>query len=62
MELPGLSDVSQALSLIGTTARMDFRLQNASAAAALAASPPASGAAERLQYYLSFLDSFTPTS
>ena len=61
VELPGLSDVSQALSLIGTTARMDFRLQNASAAAALAASPPASGAAERLQYYLSFLDSFTPT-
>lgn len=31
VELPGLSDVSEALSLIGTTAQLDFRLQRSDA-------------------------------
>lgn len=62
VELPGIDDVSQALALIGTTAQMDFRLQTASAAAALDATYPlASESAFQLDRYLALMESFTPT-
>jgi preprotein translocase subunit SecD len=60
VELPGMSDIDQALSLIGTTAMMDFRLQDASKAALLAAQATDS-AQDILTQYMDYLDSFTAT-
>jgi preprotein translocase subunit SecD len=61
VELPGLTDIDQALSLIGTTALMDFRLQDASKAAAILATQASGSADDVLTQYLSYLDSFVAT-
>ena len=60
VELAGLENVNQALSLIGTTALMDFRLQDASQAANLDLTPK-EDQAELLNQYYYYLESFKKT-
>lgn len=62
VELPGVENADQALSLIGKTALMDFRLQDATKAAALATEAEATSEAAYLNQYISYLDSFNQTS
>ena len=61
VEVPGMTDVDQAVSLIGTTAMMDFRLQDATKAAALAEASAAATIEDQLYQYYAYLDSFNPT-
>ncbi|MDO5561920.1 MAG: protein translocase subunit SecD [bacterium] len=60
VELPGLDNTDEALSLIGTTAMMDFRLQQATAAAAIA-SVSATTQEEQINQYYAYLESFEKT-
>lgn len=61
VEVPGLTDIDQAVALIGTTAMMDFRLQEATVAAAWQNTPVATTAATSYQQYYDYLASFVPT-
>ncbi len=61
VELPGVDNADQALSLIGKTALMDFRLQDASKAAQITNSSEATSDAEYINQYLTYLDSFNKT-
>lgn len=61
VELPGVDNADQALSLIGKTALMDFRLQDATKAAQLAKNNEATNDAEYINQYMAYLDSFTKT-
>ncbi len=60
VELPGLTDIDQALSLIGTTAMMDFRLQNEQKAQEIA-TMSATTEMEQMNQYFYFLESFEET-
>ncbi len=62
VEMPGVDNVDQALSVIGTTAMMDFRLQEASAGAEInALQNEATDEAGFFNWYIAYLDSFTKT-
>ncbi len=61
VELPGVENVDQALSLIGTTALMQFKLQDASKAAQLATASAPTNQQEQIEQYFLFLDSFVET-
>ena len=60
VEIPGLEEAEEALSLIGTTALMDFRLQDATKAAEVAAMEATTETEQLIQYYY-YLDSFNKT-
>lgn len=62
VELPGLENADQALSLIGKTALMDFRLQDATKAAQLTNVAEATSDAEYFNRYVAYLDSFNKTN
>jgi preprotein translocase subunit SecD len=59
VELAGVQDANQALQLIGTTAQLDFRLENASAAAQLASSSASVASASDSAAF--FFSQFQPT-
>jgi preprotein translocase subunit SecD len=61
VEVPGLTDIDQALNLIGTTAMLDFRLQDASQAAQVPTLTADASLEAQLTQYIAMLDSFTVT-
>lgn len=62
VEVPGMTDVDQAVELIGTTAMMDFRLQEASRAAQLPVATAGASLQDQLVAYYLTMNSFEPTA